>query len=212
MLSKLKYLLRSGLLPDRLFLLSKTQHEKKLYLTFDDGPVPGVIEQLLDLLDIHQIKATFFVIGSRAEQNPRLITEIHQRQHDIANHSFSHPEFHKISHAEKILQIDKTNQIIKKITGQSCSLFRAPQGRWDIKLLLAMLKKQITAVHWSRDSMDFLKEPAEKIVERFLKQPVKSGDIILFHDDDNACVDALAILIPQWLEQGYCFNALESKH
>ena len=88
MLSKLKYLLRSGLLPDRLFLLSKTQHEKKLYLTFDDGPVPGVIEQLLDLLDIHQIKATFFVIGSRAEQNPRLITETPSLTIHLAIQSF----------------------------------------------------------------------------------------------------------------------------
>ena len=59
--------------------------------------------------------------------------------------------------------------------------------------------------------MDFLKEPANKIAERFIKQPVASGDIILFHDDHERCIDALEILIPQWLEQGYCFNALEAK-
>ena len=211
MLSKLKYLLRSFILPDRLFLLSKNQNEKALYLTFDDGPVPGVIERLLDLLDKHQIKVTFFVIGSRAEKHHDLLAEIHKRAHTIANHSYSHPEFHKISHAEKIAEINKTNQIIEQIVGEPCSLFRAPQGRWDLKLLFTMLKKKITAVHWSRDSMDFLKEPANKIVERFIKHPVKAGDIILFHDDHERCVDALEILIPQWLEQGYRFNALEAK-
>ena len=212
MLSKLKYLLRSAILPDRLFLLSKTQQEKTLYLTFDDGPVSGVIERLLDLLDKYQIKVTFFIIGSRAEKNPDLLHEICKRAHTIANHSYSHPAFDKISHTKKIIEIDKTNLIIKQVTGKPCTLFRAPQGRWDKRLILTLLLKKITAVHWSRDSQDFLKEPANIIAERLLKQPVKSGDIILFHDDNILCIDALDILIPQWLEQGYCFSALEYEY
>jgi len=212
MLRKLKYLLRAVILPDRLFLLSKTQQEKTLYLTFDDGPVPGVIESLLALLDKYQVKATFFVLGNRVERNPDLLNEIDKRAHSIANHSYSHPEFHKISHAEKIMELDKTNLIIKEVIGKSCTLFRAPQGRWDMRLIFTLLLKKITAVHWSRDSMDFLKEPANKIVERFIKNPVKSGDIILFHDDHERCIEALDILIPQWLAQGYSFNALENKH
>lgn len=212
MLRKLKYLLRSFILPDQLFLLSETQKEKVLYLTFDDGPVPGITNRLMDLLDKYQIKATFFIIGNRAENHNKLIKEMNKRAHTIANHSYSHPGFHKISFAEKILEIDKTNKIIKEIIGAPCTLFRAPQGRWDIKLMFAMLQKKITAVHWSRDSMDFLKEPANKIIERFLIHPVKSGDIILFHDDDARCIDALEQLIPQWLEQGYRFSALEAKY
>jgi len=211
MLRKLKYLLRAVILPDRLFLLSKTQQEKTLYLTFDDGPVPGVIERLLDLLDKYQIKVTFFILGSRAEKNLDLLNEIHKRDHTIANHSYSHPEFHKISNPEKVIEIDKTNLIITQVVGKPCTLFRAPQGRWDIHLLFTLLLKKITAVHWSRDSNDYLKEPANKIAERFIENPVKPGDIILFHDDDERCIDALDILIPQWLEQGYSFKALENK-
>ena len=212
MLFKLKYLLRSVILPDRLFLLSKTQKEKTLYLTFDDGPVPGVIEPLLDLLDKYQVKVTFFILGCRAETNLHLLREIHKREHTLANHSYSHPEFHKITNAEKKIEIDKTNIIIKQVTGKACTLFRAPQGRWDMHLIFTLLLKKITAVHWSRDSKDFLKQPANKIVERFIEHPVKPGDIILFHDDDYRCIDALDILIPQWLEQGYRFKALENKH
>jgi peptidoglycan/xylan/chitin deacetylase (PgdA/CDA1 family) len=211
MLLKLKYLLRAIILPDRLFLLSKTQKEKTLYLTFDDGPVPGVVERLLDLLDKYQVKVTFFILGSRAEKNPDLLNEIHKLAHTLANHSYSHPEFHKISHAEKMIEVEKTNLIIKQVTGESCTLFRAPQGRWDMHLIFALLLKKITAVHWSRDSMDFLKEPANKIADRFLEQPVKPGDIILFHDDHERCIDALDVLIPQWLAQGYSFSALENK-
>lgn len=211
MLGKLKIIFREFILPDPLFLLSKTQKEKVLYLTFDDGPVPGVIEPLLALLDKYQVKATFFIIGSRAEKNPTCIVDIDSHHHTVANHSFSHPNFHKIPHAEKMVEIDKTNQLIQKITGKYCSLFRAPQGRWSMRLILAMLYKRITCVHWSVDSKDFLKEPANAIIERFQKHPVKSGDIILFHDDNNLCVDALDILIPQWLAQGYRFNSLENK-
>jgi peptidoglycan/xylan/chitin deacetylase (PgdA/CDA1 family) len=210
MLSRLKYMIRSSILPDRLFLLSKTKKEKSLYLTFDDGPVAEVIVPLLNLLEKHQVKATFFIIGSRAEKQPKLISEIANQKHAIANHSYSHPSFHKISHVEKLAEIDKTNLLIKQITNQDCTLFRAPQGRWDIKLIIAMLQKKITAVHWSRDSMDFLKEPTNKIVERFTKQPVQPGDIILFHDDDSRCIEALDILIPAWLAQGYSFNILEN--
>ena len=212
MLRKLKYFFRSFILPDRLFLLSETQQEKTLYLTFDDGPVSGVIERLLDLLDKYQIKVTFFVLGSRAEKKPELLRLINKRAHTIANHSYSHPNFHKISHANKLVEINKTNHTVKRIIGESCSLFRAPQGRWNFRLLLSLFQKKITAVHWSRDSQDFLKEPSNKIAERFLKDPVKSGDIILFHDDDDRCIAALDILIPHWLEQGYRFNALENKH
>jgi peptidoglycan/xylan/chitin deacetylase (PgdA/CDA1 family) len=210
MLSRLKYMIRSFILPDRLFLLSKTKKEKSLYLTFDDGPVAEVIIPLLNLLEKHQVKATFFVIGSRAEKQPELISKIANQKHAIANHSYSHPSFHKISHVEKLAEIDKTNLLIKQITNQNCTLFRAPQGRWDVKLIIAMLQKKITAVHWSRDSKDFLKEPANKIVERFTKEPVQPGDIILFHDDDNRCIGALDILIPVWLAQGYSFNILEN--
>ncbi|SEL70639.1 Peptidoglycan/xylan/chitin deacetylase, PgdA/CDA1 family [Colwellia chukchiensis] len=210
MLRQLKQFYRSVILPDRLFLLRKAKQEKILYLTFDDGPVAGVIEPLLALLDKHQIKATFFVLGSRAAKHPELMSAIHSCGHTIANHSYSHPAFNKISHADKLKQVVQANDIIQQTTGQACRLFRAPQGRWDLRLLLALGRKKITAVHWSRDSMDFLKEPAENIAARFNQQPVQAGDIILFHDDDIRCVEALELLLPLWLKQGYRFDALEN--
>jgi peptidoglycan/xylan/chitin deacetylase (PgdA/CDA1 family) len=211
MLSKIKLIIKQALIPKKFFLINESTDEKKLYLTFDDGPVVGVTEPLLALLAQHQAKATFFIIGQCAEKQPELMNMIHQAEHTIANHSYSHPRFNKISHMQKWYEITKTNQIIKQSTGTTCALFRAPQGRWDIKLVLSLFIKKMKGVHWSRDSRDFKKEPAAKIVEYFHSQPAKSGDIILFHDDDSRCIEALKTLIPYWQSQGFNLSALENK-
>jgi len=211
MFTKIKYILRSKLLPDKLFLFNKSSKEKILYLTFDDGPVPGVIEPLLDLLDKYQVKATFFVIGKRVEKYQALTTEIFHRNHQIANHSYTHVNFNRLSSKDKHQEIDKTNQVIKQVTGENCTLFRVPQGRWNIGLLISLLFKKMTAIHWSRDSMDFMKEPASTIIQRFHDQPATAGDIILFHDDNDTCIEVLKTLIPWWQSQGFTFKALEKK-
>lgn len=203
--------IKSWLLPQSLLLRNKSRKDNVLYITFDDGPVPNIIEPLLSLLAKHQVKATFFIIGSRAKKNPELITEIYKQKHTVANHSFSHPKFNTISHKRKSLEINKTNSIIHEYTQEKCHLFRAPQGIWDLRLLLDLFRLNITAAHWSRDSKDFLKESPELIIKRFIDKPVQAGDIILFHDDHHRCIEALETLIPHWKSQGFQFNALENK-
>jgi len=190
-------------------LIDGKKESKSLYLTFDDGPVQGITETLLDLLDKYQVKATFFIIGQCAKNNPEIIKEIHNRGHKIANHTYTHPAFHKISLSDKINEIISTNILIKELTNEDCGIFRAPQGRWDIKLLIQLFRLRITAVHWSRDSMDFLKEPPAKIVKRLIDEPVEPGDILLFHDDDSRSIEALETLIPYWQSQGFSLKALE---
>jgi len=209
--NKIKYFIRSQLLPNSLFLISEKRESKSLYLTFDDGPVQGITEELLALLEKHQVKATFFMIGSRMSKSPELLNKIYEQKHTLANHSYSHPNFSKLSIETMLDEISSTNTVIKQNTLQNCRLFRAPQGRWSIKLLFKLFRLKMTAVHWSRDSMDFLKEQPEEIVKRFIDAPVKNGDIILFHDDDSRCIEALKTLIPHWQSQGYSLNALENK-
>lgn len=211
MRNKIRFFIRSKLLPNSLFLIDGKRESKSLYLTFDDGPVPSITEKLLDLLDTYQVKATFFIIGQCAKNNPDIVKEIHNRGHTLANHTYTHPAFHKISLTEKINEIISTNILIKELTNSDCGIFRAPQGRWDIKLLIQLFRLKITAVHWSRDSMDFLKEPSAKIIERLIDEPVQSGDILLFHDDDSRCIKALETLIPHWQSQGFTLKALENK-
>ncbi|MDX2367608.1 MAG: polysaccharide deacetylase family protein [Colwellia sp.] len=211
MRNKIIYFIRSKLLPNSLFLINGKRESKSLYLTFDDGPVQGVTEELLALLEQHQVKATFFIIGSQISKSSDLLKKIHEQKHTIANHSYSHPNFTKLSIEAMLEQITTTNELVRETTQQSCRLFRAPQGRWSIRLLFELFRLKMTAVHWSRDSMDFLKEQPEKIVKRFIDDPVKNGDIILFHDDDSRCIEALKTLIPHWQSQGFILNALENK-
>lgn len=212
MRNRIRYFIRSKLLPDSLFLNNKKGDSKSLYLTFDDGPVQGITTELINLLDEFKVKATFFVLGKCAKSHPEIIKTIHSHGHTIANHSYSHPPFHKISLKQQLSEVITTNNVVNEITNETCALFRAPQGRWNIKLLIELFRLKITAVHWSRDSMDFRKEDPSEIVNRFVDDPIKSGDIVLFHDDDPRCIEALRTLIPLWQAQGYNLKALENKH
>ena len=209
MLNGLKRFIRTRLTPNSLLLINKSKKSKKIYLTFDDGPDPEITVALIKLLKKHNVKATFFIIGELAEKHPELLHLMLDEGHKIANHTFTHPSFEKASLKKKINEVIKTNKLIEDITGQHCQMFRAPQGVWDIKLILKLFRLKITAIHWSRDSMDYLKEPAEKIINRFQEQPVQAGDILLFHDDNIICIDALKVLIPYWLSQNYSLEALE---
>ena len=209
MFNQISSFIRSTLLPNRLFLINGNKTSKSIYLTFDDGPVASITEKLLNLLYKHNALATFFIIGSRGSQSAELLKKIHQQKHTLANHSYTHPNFTLLSGKDMREQITKTNQLIEKITRQHCQFFRAPQGRWNFKLFIELFRLKITAVHWSRDSMDYLKQPAEKIISHFIEQPVTSGDIILFHDDDPRCIKALETLIPHWQSQGFTLQALE---
>ncbi|MDO6763562.1 polysaccharide deacetylase family protein [Agarivorans sp. 1_MG-2023] len=191
-------------------MIKKSAQQPTLYLTFDDGPHPEFTGELLELLNAHKAKATFFSMGIRLERCPSLGLRIVQEGHALANHSYNHPRFDHISITERNQQIEKTNNAIKQLTNTDCRLFRSPQGRWDSSLLRYLIRRGITAVHWSRDSLDYKKEPTEQLIKRFNDQPVTAGDIILFHDDNNLCIDALAVLIPQWQAQGFELKALES--
>lgn len=211
MIKQIKPFIRSYLLPNSLFLYSKTRRKKSLYLTFDDGPVAGITDHLLNLLKKYNVKASFFIMGVNAEKEPKLMSRIHNEGHTIANHSYSHPNFDKINIQAQQNQVIKTNEIISQTTLGPCNLFRAPQGRWNLKLVYFLWKRNITAVHWNRDSLDFKKESAETIINRFKKQTVNSGDIILFHDDNQLCIHVLEHLIPYWLSQGYTLKNLTSE-
>lgn len=209
-LNTIKHIVRHKLLPDSLFLLKKSVCDKNIYLTFDDGPVSKITTQLLDLLEKHQIKVTFFIVGTCAKKNPDILINISERGHTIANHSYNHPRFDLLTLKDQIVEILHTNDIIKKVTNKECRLFRSPQGRWNVKLLWYMFKHKITAVHWSRDSMDFKKGTIESIINDFKTNPIDSGEIILFHDDNTLCINALDQLIPWWKDQGYTFKALSN--
>jgi peptidoglycan-N-acetylglucosamine deacetylase len=153
-----------------------------IYLTFDDGPHPHVTPQLLDLLETKNAKATFFLVGRSVEAYPELVGRIAENGHSIGNHSYNHERFHELELQTQLDEIVATNSLIEKITGAKCKLFRAPGGRWSLRLVLKLIRLGITSVHWSKDSMDWSKN-SEQAISYLAKKPIKNKDIVLLHDD-----------------------------
>ena len=208
MFSTIKQKFLSTFLPSRLLLLKGHESRAVLHLTFDDGPNPVVTPELLDLLSLHNVKATFFCIGRKIGSEPELMERIQREGHLLANHSMNHRSFSDLSLKNQAAEINQTDRLISQYNGDSKSLFRAPKGDWSISLLSYLLLTGRTGAHWSYDSEDFRKEPIEAIVDRFKTTPPTNGEIILFHDDHVRCKEVLASLIPAWKEQGFGFESM----
>lgn len=101
---------------------------KKIALTFDDGPDPTFTPQILDILKQENVLGTFFIIGESAEKYPLLIKKIYDAGHTLGNHSFSHPDISKIGQMRTDFELVSTERIIESITGHKTILWRPPYG------------------------------------------------------------------------------------
>ena len=180
---------------------------KKIALTFDDGPHPVKTPKILDLLEKHGVKATFFIVGSLAEYHPEIVAREAAEGHELANHSHTHARLSGLTEAEIKAEIEKADAIIKKAAGVTPRLFRPPEGAYSgnvVKIASDMGKETII---WTVDTLDWAKTPRDAIVEN-VKANVTSGSIILFHDctrEGTFTLESLEVLIPYLKSQGYEF-------
>lgn len=195
------------ILPKRL-LVYRINHKSNIYLTFDDGPNAQTTPRLLALLEKYQVQATFFVVGEVAEKEPTIINDIANKGHALANHSYSHTQFSKLPLKEQLNEIVLTNKVIEGITKLPTKLFRPPQGRWSFKLLFKIYQMKMSLIHWSRDSLDCRNLSASEIITNFKNNPVKPGDIVLFHDDDDKVIVILEELLPMWQTNNIQFSSI----
>lgn len=175
--------------------------EKNIYLTFDDGPVPGITEKVLDVLDGYNAKAVFFCLGSRISSNPELGNEILKRGHIIGNHSWSHPDAWKVSPEEFIADMIFSQITISRLTGISPHLFRPPYGHLTRRSIEALSHPHnMKPVMWTAMPGDFdMHQTAEKCLKKAIAG-AKSGSIIVFHDSAEAGGRLLEIL-PEFLKK-----------
>jgi len=164
-------------------------------LTFDDGPDPASTPAVLATLRRHEVRATFFLIGNRAEQYPELLRRIMEDGHEVGSHSYSHPYFNRLSAFEAIREIAVSQSVLENLTGQACPLFRPPFGKLSLRTLLpAWLYKQ-RVIMWTVDLKDYrAKDPAE-IETRVRDHRFVNGDIILYHGLNQASLAALSSVI-----------------
>ena len=138
------------------------------------------IPDMLKILDSFDVKATFFLTGRWASENPELAKEIADAGHEIGNHAYSHSSPNAMSVEQNIEEIQKTETAIFEATGYTTSLYAPPSGERKNNVLEAAEACGYHTILWSLDTVDWKKPPATDIIEK-VKNKVKAGDIILMH-------------------------------
>ena len=168
-------------------------------LTFDDGPYAPVGNRIMDSLEQHNGRATFFVVGSRVPSYQAEIKRMHNNGHEIGNHTYEHKYLNKLNTVQIRSQIDRCNQIVAAVTGEAPALVRLPGGNKN-NTVLANINQPI--IMWNIDTLDWKTRNAASSVQKVLGS-VKDGDIILMHELYTASGDAAVTLIPALTERGY---------
>jgi peptidoglycan/xylan/chitin deacetylase (PgdA/CDA1 family) len=180
----------------------------RIALTFDDGPNPTCTPQILDLLDAHRVRATFFLIGRAAESHPELTRDIVRRGHDVGNHTYSHANLTRVPPRILRQEIDKGRAVLEDVTGSPIRLFRPPWGYLSLRLLAHARRTGTRVVLWSVDSRDWMRNGEESIREVISQTHMRPGDIVLFHDDYPETVAALPGILRQPVRSALSFGTL----
>lgn len=181
------------------------RHEKAVYLTFDDGPIPEATPFILDILDQFQIKATFFMVGDNVRKYPDIFRMVVERGHRIGNHTFNHIGGFKYLSKNYLANTDKANELLQT------DLFRPPHG-WMRWIQYLVLRKKYRIVMWDLVTRDYSKWLTAEEVFRNVRKYARNGSIITFHDSLKS-IDKLHTALPQsiqWLkDQGYEFKTID---
>ncbi|MUG44948.1 polysaccharide deacetylase family protein [Paenibacillus woosongensis] len=183
--------------------------DKCIAFTFDDGPDHRQTQQILDVLDQYNAKATFFVVGERVEKHPEIVKMQLAKGHEIGNHSYRHPSFQGLSKGNMHNELSKTQQAIYQATGYKAVLFRPPGGFYNETLINVSKANELKFILWSwhQDTKDWRSPGVNRIVKKVLTN-ARSGDIVLMHDyvaNSTQTVEALKQILPELKKQGYSF-------
>ncbi len=178
--------------------------KKRIFLTFDDGPVPQVTPWVLDLLDQYEVKATFFCVGDNVARNPNLFQEIRHRGHQVGNHTMNHIQGISTSTERYMRNVLNAHDLIQS------RLFRPPHGHM-LPGQAKMLKKDYNIIMWDVVTRDYSKKLTGEEVFANVKRYTRNGSIIVFHDSIKAQKN-LHYALPrsiEWLrDNGYHFETL----
>lgn len=173
---------------------------KVVALTFDDGPCDNTLK-ILDILRKYNVKVTFFMLGDLAQKNPSIASKVAEDGHEIGSHTVDHKSLQKLSLKEAIEDLDKSFTMIEEASGVLPTLVRAPYGAIDENLAKAL---EHPFIQWSVDTLDWKSRNANSVYKEVMKS-VKSGSIILMHDLYSSTTEAVRLVVPELLNQGYSF-------
>lgn len=177
---------RCGLLGPNLVRLPALHGAGQVALTFDDGPDPKVTPAVLELLDRHGARASFFLIGERAERYPELVREIVSRGHRVENHTQRHPYSFAFYGLRRLrAEIDQAQRVLTQLTGRAPEYFRAPAGIRSPLLEPLLAYRRLRLASWTRRAFDTIERDPHKVARRLLRG-LRAGDVLLLHDGSAA--------------------------
>lgn len=157
----------------------ESTNSNHVFLTFDDGPTPGVTELVLETLQRHQAKATFFVIGKNVQQHPQLYQRIIDEGHAVGNHTMNHLRGWQTPYTSYLEDVNTAAQMVRT------KLFRPPYGRITRQQAQA-LARTYRIVMWSVLTKDYDAKTTQTAMERRIKKGLQPGAIVVFHDSWKA--------------------------
>ena len=194
-----------------IFFLQGPTDQKRIALTFDDGPDPRFSNDVLDVLKQYNVPATFFVLGSKAVANPEIVKRMQNEGHVIGNHTYAHPNLVEEADLETLeREVTRTEDALNEIIGYRTKLFRPPFGFLYNELVEKLGNMNYYVIAWSVDSLDWQEDPPEVITSKVVDN-IHPGAIILMHDGAESSGDrtntilSLQQIIPILQEQGYEF-------
>lgn len=179
--------------------------KKELFLTFDDGPIPGLTPAILDILKNHQVTATFFCVGDNVRKYPEIYKRILAEGHTVGNHTYSHLKGWKTSTEDYIENVLSCREFVDS------KLFRPPYGKITPKQIRLVKRLGFEIIMWSVLSMDFKKEVTPEMCYRNVIDNAKQGSIVVFHDNIKAKENVLYALpkaIKYFQENNFEFSSL----
>ncbi|HWQ59460.1 MAG TPA: polysaccharide deacetylase family protein [Clostridia bacterium] len=170
-------------------------------LTFDDGPYPGVTSEILDVLEEYNVKATFFVLGSRVKGYENTLRRMEELECEVGNHTWSHADLTTLSSSQIVSEIENTNEEFKRVLGHGAAVVRPPFGFYNSTVRRLV---PYPLVLWTIDTGDWQRQDPGRLTEKVLEQ-TKEGCVILMHDQQTTTAEAMRDIIPALIRAGFRF-------
>ncbi len=181
--------------------------EKKIAISFDCAWGTDYTDKLLEIMEEHDIKCTFFAVEFWTKKYPEYLKKIDSLGHEIGTHSATHPYMSKLSKENVIKELSSSTKAIEDITGKKVELFRAPYGDYNDQLIKTARDLGLFTIQWDVDSLDWKNLSESQISKRVIER-VKSGSIVLFHNQGLNTAKALPTIITELKAKGYEFVSI----
>lgn len=176
--------------------------DRKISISLDATWGVDQTDLLLDILDRHEVKTTFFLAGYWVEQYPEYVKKIVERGHEVGNHSYEHPHMNALTPDQIRQDLQKNHDLLKSLTGHDSFLFRPPFGEYSNKVIEVAHDLGYFTIQWSIDSLDWKDVSSDFMVNRVLDKAAP-GEIVLFHNAGKHTPEAIDVLLGRLRSQGY---------